>query len=508
MKKTLVGVLAIFMVLFSLAGALPAVAATEEVTVHGWDFENGTASAWAKYQDTSAQFTLGTGTAESDALSITHSYNPALAYDWSKFPIIISPTAGYAVGEATHLAFDFYLQNPTAFSGSLQLFAVITSPQYPDNWFQLQQSQNISFSGGTTVGNLKKYSFSLPLTNPSAQTMQPTDSISNVLFVIPGANTNYSNPILIDNVRFVKYEEGEQALNITKFAAQGTAVKGEPVTLQCTAKGGAAPYQYAFYVLREGTVPFKSEIYSNTGSFTFTPTEAGDYRILVYVRDTLKTKVKAELSLSVLNETPPPPEYDKLIALTFDDGSCSYTDTLLSTLAAKDVKATFYIVGSTSQYYKPQLLATYNAGHQIGNHTWTHSSLTTLNQAQMLSEINQTSDLIYEVTGTRPNTYRPPNLAIDSNVLNTFSSMAAIGCSLDSQDWTGISTQAIIDRIVNGAQDGDIVLLHEIQPNTIAAVGSIIDGLRAKGFGFVTVNELFAAKGKALNGGVYYNSTR
>ena len=187
--------------------------------------------------------------------------------------------------------------------------------------------------------------------------------------------------------------------------------------------------------------------------------------------------------------------------------NCSFI-VIITKLEEKNAKATFFILHSYAQNNTQALQHIVQAGHQLGNHTYDHLDLTQLSEAEVHSQIDKNSDFIYSVTGVRTVLYRPPYLAYNANVLNILNDQSAIGVSLDSMDWTGITTEEIVNNVINQAKDGDIVLMHDPLATTLKAVPDIIDGLRARGFEMVTVEELFARKGKTLEGGKFYSSAR
>ncbi|KAJ3076696.1 chitin deacetylase [Podochytrium sp. JEL0797] len=94
--------------------------------------------------------------------------------------------------------------------------------------------------------------------------------------------------------------------------------------------------------------------------------------------------------------------------LGFDDGPSNYTTTLLHALKEKGVKATFFVIGSMIANYPDVLIETYNAGHQIGIHTWSHQNMSSLTEGQMVAEIVTTARAIKELIGVTPRYWRPP----------------------------------------------------------------------------------------------------
>jgi peptidoglycan/xylan/chitin deacetylase (PgdA/CDA1 family) len=89
-------------------------------------------------------------------------------------------------------------------------------------------------------------------------------------------------------------------------------------------------------------------------------------------------------------------------------GPSRFTPALLDYLQSKDIRATFFIVGSRVKEFPEIVQRIYREGHQIGIHTWSHRALTTQTNEQAISEIEWTAQAIEQVIGTRPLYIRPP----------------------------------------------------------------------------------------------------
>ncbi len=189
----------------------------------------------------------------------------------------------------------------------------------------------------------------------------------------------------------------------------------------------------------------------------------------------------------------------KVVALTFDDGSDGGNITkILSILKSNNVKATFFLTGAGANNH-PQLIkniATATPTHQIGNHSYTHPDFTKLTAAQMTSELSKTETLIKSLTGrtTKP-IFRAPFGASNSAVLAAVGNAGytkTIQWNIDTTDWKGISSTAILARVVPNVVPGSIVLMHTGvgAPGTPVALPSMISQLKAKGYKFVTISEL------------------
>src|SRR5580700_8778568 len=100
---------------------------------------------------------------------------------------------------------------------------------------------------------------------------------------------------------------------------------------------------------------------------------------------------------------------DRTVALTFDDGPHpELTPRLLDILAQEKICATFFVIGECAAR-SPEIVArAYGAGHEIGNHSWSHPFLTHIPLARAGEEISRTDALLHSITGEFPNAIRPP----------------------------------------------------------------------------------------------------
>jgi peptidoglycan/xylan/chitin deacetylase (PgdA/CDA1 family) len=184
-----------------------------------------------------------------------------------------------------------------------------------------------------------------------------------------------------------------------------------------------------------------------------------------------------------------------LVALTFDDGPHpELTPQLLDILKSTQSTATFYVVGRAAAAHPEILNRIFLEGHEIGNHTWSHSDMRKLTKERLLSETGKTTDAIMQVTGEHPYGIRPPYGACNDKVLSLLPPQLrpVVMWTVDPLDWKRPGSQEVARRVLEKVTPGAIVLLHDIHPGTIQAVPSIIEGLRNKGYRMVTVSEILA----------------
>jgi len=188
------------------------------------------------------------------------------------------------------------------------------------------------------------------------------------------------------------------------------------------------------------------------------------------------------------------PTDHKVVALTFDDGPCpGTTPALLAILKARQVKATFFVLGEQVEKY-PQLAAQIvNEGHELGSHSYTHRHLNSLSQGELEKELNE-SEKVFASIGSKPTLIRPPGGGYNDRLVRELKQRGytTVLWSIDPRDWDHRSTQQIIDSVLGKVKPGAIILLHEGKsaPSTPAAVEVIIDRLRADGYNFITVSDL------------------
>lgn len=193
-------------------------------------------------------------------------------------------------------------------------------------------------------------------------------------------------------------------------------------------------------------------------------------------------------------------EGQKAIALTFDDGPGEYTSTLIEGLNERGAKATFFMVGSCVEQYPDVLPQMVNGGHQLGNHTYNHTDITTVTHQEMSDQIAKTDTAVYQACGQLPTAFRPPYGSYNAETNKAINKTITMW-SVDTVDWNLKSSNAVKDAIVSQCKDGDIILMHDIYKNTVDGALAAIDELQNKGFVFVTVDELLGRYGYDIEKG-------
>ena len=188
----------------------------------------------------------------------------------------------------------------------------------------------------------------------------------------------------------------------------------------------------------------------------------------------------------------------KYIALTFDDGpNSTTTNEVIDKLEKYGIVASFFLVGNNiDDESAKSVKRAYDLGCEIDNHSRTHSNMTELSAEEIKAEYDYTDGKVYEITGEHTKFFRPPYIAVHQIMFDNIDVPFIAG--IGANDWEDRVTAEMRARmILKQAKDGDIILLHDAEGNsmTVEALDTIIPELQKQGYKFVTVTELFRAKG-------------
>ena len=183
---------------------------------------------------------------------------------------------------------------------------------------------------------------------------------------------------------------------------------------------------------------------------------------------------------------------EKIVALTFDDGPDPIdTPDVLDILKAKNVRATFFVLGEAAEANPLLLKRLILEGHEIGNHSFSHD----YQQRQVVEEIKQTDQAVFAATGTHTYYYRPPGGFLSKTQMATIKKNGNIVAlwSVDSKDWRNPGVKQIVNNVMKNVFPGAIILMHDggyKRTQTVQALGPIIDALRQQGYRLATLSEL------------------
>lgn len=266
----------------------------------------------------------------------------------------------------------------------------------------------------------------------------------------------------------------------------------KPIIQQTILEQAKAPEQIIDQVLKLPNLSFDQKITLENNQLTLELPQA--------IAEIKNVSIPLNLVLPYIDQnylTNPTPEQTsaldpnkKYIALTFDDGpKAATTNQLLDVLAAQQVKATFFMLGSRANQYPDMVKRIVNEGHEVGSHSNVHDNLRSMSAEAIQADIQAADKAIFLAGGKLPLILRPPYGAINTQGAQVIDK-AIIQWNTDSLDWKLKNTPLIIQHVMQTVQPGAILLMHDIYPTTVAAVGPIIEQLKAQGYEFVTVDQL------------------
>ncbi|QUH25847.1 polysaccharide deacetylase family protein [Serpentinicella alkaliphila] len=206
-----------------------------------------------------------------------------------------------------------------------------------------------------------------------------------------------------------------------------------------------------------------------------------------------------QINYSDLNIVRNGDENQKIIALTFDDGPHPrFTPQILDLLKEYDAKGTFFVLGKHVKVYPEVVERIKIEGHEVGNHTYTHIDVTKSSYWKIKKEFEDTQNIIYSVTGSKPNIFRPPFGFINNAALHIVqeggSRIILWSPNQDPNDWRSPGIDSIVKHVLSNIENGNIILLHDYIPeknsHTVEALKRILPELTKEGYRFVTINEL------------------
>lgn len=191
-----------------------------------------------------------------------------------------------------------------------------------------------------------------------------------------------------------------------------------------------------------------------------------------------------------------------MIALSFDDGpNLEITPLVLDILEEYQIPASFFVIGNNiNETTIPVMKRAISLGCDIENHTVSHKFMNQLSIEEIKYEVETLDEKITEIIGRKPKFFRPPFIAVKEEMYDVIKLpfICGIGCN----DWMiETSVEERIETVLKEARDGVIYLLHDMlnNMNTVDAMKVFVPKLLESGFEFVTVAQLFAAKGIDIN---------
>ena len=188
---------------------------------------------------------------------------------------------------------------------------------------------------------------------------------------------------------------------------------------------------------------------------------------------------------------------DSVVALSFDDGpSAPYTDSILALLAGYHVPATFFVMGTALERHAALARRMVEQGHELGNHSFSHRRMVLLSQRTIRHEVEATDSLIRNAGYTGPIHFRPPYgkrlVGLPWYLARTNRTTVLWTLEPDTRYRTATD---MTRHVLDGIRPGSIILMHvelPVRREERAALPRIIEGLRERGYRFVTVSQLLA----------------
>ncbi|MBQ3523873.1 MAG: polysaccharide deacetylase family protein [Clostridia bacterium] len=184
---------------------------------------------------------------------------------------------------------------------------------------------------------------------------------------------------------------------------------------------------------------------------------------------------------------------EKKIAITFDAAWTNQdTEQIIEILKKHNAKATFFIVGDWAEKFPESVKAFFDAGHTIANHSDTHKAFSKCSREEIKEEIVNCNKKLEAITDAPVTLVRAPSGDYTDQSLEVCKElgMTMIQWNCDSLDYTKISINEIVNRVIKGSTNGSILLFHNGVDNTAPALDEILTQLEKQGYTFVSVEDL------------------
>lgn len=183
----------------------------------------------------------------------------------------------------------------------------------------------------------------------------------------------------------------------------------------------------------------------------------------------------------------------KVVLLTIDDGPSNQSENLMAILAKHNVKVIFFINGNHDKANPGVIKKEYDAGHAVGNHTWSHQNLKQIKEDKALKEIDNTTKLIADITGSNPRFFRSP-FGISSEFSRAHvkkNNMIAMNWSGSTLDWekSAKDKKVFINNVMKDLHPGMIILMHEHEWD-VNALDDLLTEIEKKGYTFLDPKEV------------------
>ena len=191
------------------------------------------------------------------------------------------------------------------------------------------------------------------------------------------------------------------------------------------------------------------------------------------------------------------PRTRPFVALTFHGaGDPAIAGALLGELERAGVAATVLAVGTWLEQQPTMARRILDGGHELGNHTWSHQQMRSLTATAAQGEVQRCADQLTRLTGSQGSWFRPSGTPASTPTIRAAARSAGytfcLTYDVDSLDYQDPGPARVVSNTMATVQPGSIISLHFGHAGTVAAIPSLLEGLRARGLSPVTVGRLFA----------------
>ena len=194
----------------------------------------------------------------------------------------------------------------------------------------------------------------------------------------------------------------------------------------------------------------------------------------------------------------------KIIALTFDDGPGTYTSNLVDILKDNKASATFFMLGKNINIYKDTVLKVHESGMEIGYHSYNHKNFKRQKLEIIKEEFDKSNEALKSITGDTFHLVRPPYGEINDKIKDALDA-SFILWNIDTMDWRHKNCDYLVNYVLEKAEDGNIILFHDIHKTSVDAIEKLLPELYVNGYQVVTVSNLAEVTGTKLE---YHKSYR
>lgn len=193
----------------------------------------------------------------------------------------------------------------------------------------------------------------------------------------------------------------------------------------------------------------------------------------------------------------------KVVALTFDDGPTEKTPEIVALLDTLGIQATFFVTGAELDYYMDEAKMLVEAGHELGNHTYSHNRMVFKSPRFIREELERTDELIRKAGYQGDIHFRPPfgkRLILLPYYLKQANTKTIMwDLEPDSYPELAYESDKIVEYVLENVKPGSIILLHimyESRAESLKSIEGIVNKLRDEGYEFTTVSELLKYDGE------------